>query len=96
MVLLHLLRILTLREVHLLSDLEEDYPFAVVAVDRLTVGRNRWFILHLQNDESFTNFVIEKDVFTETEELVCVSVIESVLVYTERNSHGSLTQNIKL
>jgi len=59
---LHLLRRLALREVHLLSELEEGYPYAVVAVDRLTVGRHRWCILHLQMDESVTKVVVEKDV----------------------------------
>jgi hypothetical protein len=45
---LHLLRRLALREVHLLSELEDGYAYAVVAVDRLTTGRHRWCILHLQ------------------------------------------------
>ena len=72
--------------------LEECYPYAVVAVGRLTVGRHRWCILHFQKDESVTKVVIEKDVFTEPEELlVCGGVIESVLVYTGPNSHGSWT-----
>ena len=89
---LHLLRKLALREVHLLSELEDGYPYEVVAVDRLTIGPHRWCILHLQKDESDTKFVIEKDVFTYPEELlVCVGVIESVLVYTGPNSHGSWT-----
>jgi len=39
--------------------------------------------------------VIEKDVFTEPEELlVCVSAIESVLIYTGRNSVDKLTYRI--
>ena len=75
--------------------LEEGYPYAVVAVGRLTVGRHRWCILHFQKDESVTKVVIEKDVFTEPEELlICVGVIESVLVYTGRNSVGKLTYRI--
>jgi len=57
---LHLLRTLAAREVHLLSELEEGYPYAVVAVDRITVGRHRWCILQLQKEES-VNLVIEKD-----------------------------------
>ena len=89
---LHLLRRLAVRDVHLLSALEEGYPYAVVALDRLTVGRHRWCILHFQKDESVTKVVIEKDFFTEPEELlVCVGVIESGLFYTGRNSHGRLT-----
>ena len=39
--------------------------------------------------------VIEKDVFTEPEELlVCVGVIESMLIYTGRNSVDKLTYRI--
>ena len=73
---LHLFRRLAVREVHLLSELEEGYPYAVVAVDRLIVGLHRCCILYLQKDESVTKFVIEKDVFTEPEELlVCVGVL---------------------
>ena len=64
---LHLLQRLAVREVHLLSELEEDYPYAVVEVDRLTVGRHRWCMLHLQKDESVMKVVIEKDVFIEPE-----------------------------
>jgi hypothetical protein len=67
---LHLFRRLAVREVQLLSALEEGYPYAVVAVDRLTVGRHRWCILHLQKEESVTTVVIEKVVFTEPEELL--------------------------
>ena len=59
---LYLLRRLALRDVHLLSALEEGYPYTVVAVDRLTVGRHRWCILHLQKYESVTKVLIEKDV----------------------------------
>jgi len=92
---LHLLRRLAVRYVHLLSELEEGYPYAVVAVDRITVGRHRWCILHLQKEESVTKVLIEKDVFTEPEELLaCVGVIESVLVYTGRNSLCKLTYRI--
>ena len=78
---LHLLRRLELREIHLLTELEEGQHYAIVAVDRLTVGRHHWCILHLQKDESVTKVVIEKDVFTEPEVvLVCAGVIVSVLV----------------
>ena len=57
---LHLLRRLALHEVHLLNALEDCYPYAVVAVDRIIVCRHRWCILRLQKDESVTKFVIEK------------------------------------
>ena len=57
---LYLLLRLALRELHLLSELEEGYPYAVVAVDSFTVGRHRWCILHLQKDESVTKVVIER------------------------------------
>jgi hypothetical protein len=45
---LHLLRRLALREVHLLSELEEGYQYEVVGVDRIIVGLHRWSILHLK------------------------------------------------
>jgi len=61
---LQLLQRLAVREVQLLSALEEGYPYAVVVVDRITVGRHRWCILYLQRDESVTKVVIEKDVFS--------------------------------
>jgi len=81
--------------VHLLSELEEDYPYAVVAVDRISIGRHRWCILHLQKGGSDMNVLIEKDVFSEPEELlVCVGVIVSVLFYTGRNSDGRLSCRI--
>ena len=61
-------------------------------MDRITVDRHRWCILHLQKEESVTKVVIENDIFTESEEvLVCVGVIQFVLVYTGRKSHGRLT-----
>ena len=92
---LHLLRRLALRAVHSLSALEESYPYAVAAVDRLTVGRYRWCILHVHKDESVTKVVIENDVFTVPEGvLVCAGVIQCVLVYTGRNFHGSFTYRI--
>jgi len=70
-------------------------PYAVIAVDRLTVGYHLWCILHLRKDESFTKVVIKNVVFTDPEELLfCVGVIESVLVYTGRNTHGSFTCRI--
>jgi hypothetical protein len=51
---LHLMRRLAVREVHLFSEFEEGYPYAVVEVDRLTVGRHRGCIFHLQKHESVT------------------------------------------
>jgi len=90
MAVLHMLRRLAVREVQLLSALEEGYPYAVVAVDCITVGRHRWCILRIQKEESITKVVIEKGVFTEPEELlVCVVSIESVLIY----SAGTLLTN---
>ena len=89
---LHLLKRLAVREVHLLSELEEGYPYVFVAVDRITVGRHRWCMLHLQKEISVMKFVIEKEVFPEPEGLlVCVSAIEGVLIYTGRNSVDILT-----
>ena len=83
---LHLLRRLVVREVQLLSELEEGYPYVVVVGDRIAVARHRLCIFHLSKEESVTKVVIEKDLFTEPEELlVCVGVIESVLIYTGRN-----------
>ena len=58
---LYLFQRLALREVQLLGELDEGYPCAVVAVDRLTVASNRRCILHHKKDESVTNVVIEKD-----------------------------------
>ena len=57
---LHLLRRLAVREVHLLIAREEVYPYAVLAVDRITFGRHCWCILHLQKEESVRKIVIEK------------------------------------
>jgi hypothetical protein len=51
---LHLLRRLAVREVQLLIAREEGYPYAVVAVDCITVGRIRWCILNLQKEKSIT------------------------------------------
>ena len=51
--------------------------------------------MHLQKDGSVTKVLIEKDVFSEPEELpVCVEVIVSVLVYIGRNSDGRLSCRI--
>ena len=47
---LNLVRRLAVREAHLLCELEEGYQYAVVAGDRISIGRHRWCILHLQKD----------------------------------------------
>ena len=60
---LNLWRRLVLREVHLLNELEEGYPHAVAAVDRICIGRQRWCILHIENDGSDMNFLIENALF---------------------------------
>jgi len=60
---LNLLRRLAVREVHLLNELEEGYPYAVVAVDRIIIGRHRWCILHIEMGGSDMKFLIEKDAF---------------------------------
>ena len=57
---LHLLRRLALRDVHLLSELEDGYPYAAVGVDRIRYRPSSVVHLHLQKAESVTNFVIEK------------------------------------
>jgi len=89
MVALNLL--LVIRDFHLLCELEEGYPYMVVEVDRLSIGRHRLCILHLQEDRFVTNVLIEKDVLSKPDELlVCVGVIVSVLIYTGLNSDGRL------
>ena len=68
-----------------MGELEEGYPCAVVAVDRICINRHRWYILQLEKDGSDMKVLIEKDVFSEAEELlVCVGLIVSVLIYTVR------------
>ena len=42
-----LLRRLTVHEICLLQELQENYPYAVLGVDRITVGPHRWCILHV-------------------------------------------------
>ena len=81
-----MLRRLAVREVRFLPELEEGYPYEVVGVDRVTVGRHHWYVVHLVKDDAITKVVIEKQVFTESEELlVCVGAIECVLIYYGRN-----------
>jgi len=51
-------------------------------VDRVTVGRHHWCVVHLLKDDAITKVIIEKEVFTEPEELlVCLGAIECVLIY---------------
>ena len=45
---MNLLRRLALREVYLLSEREEGYPYAVVGADRISIGRHRWCIFHIE------------------------------------------------
>ena len=65
-----------------LHELEEGFPYAVVWVDRITVGRHHWSILHVKRDDSVMKVVLENNVFNEAEELLCVGVIESVWFIT--------------
>ena len=92
---LQLLRRFAVGDVRLLSKLELGYPYVVVAVDCITVGRHQCCILYLQREEFIMKVVIENEVFTKAEELlVCVGVMESVLIYTGRNSLGRSTYRI--
>jgi hypothetical protein len=92
---LQLLRRLAVREVRLLSEFEEGYPYVVDAVHRITVGCHRWCILHIQREQSNMKVVVENDVFNKSEELlVCVGVIESVFIYTWVNSVGRSTYRL--
>ena len=47
---LNMLRRLAVRDVHLLDELEEGYPYAVVVVDRMSIGCLRLCILHIEKD----------------------------------------------
>ena len=64
---LNLLRSFAVLEVHLLSGVEESYPYRLVAVDRISTGRHQWCILHLEKDGSAMKVIIEKDSFSEAE-----------------------------
>jgi len=92
---LHLLRRLAVREVRFLHELERGFPYAVVAVDRITVGRHHWSILHVQRDDSFMKVVLENNIFSEAEELlISVGVTECVLVYNGLNVDSRATYRI--
>ena len=55
-------------------------------MDRVTVGRHHWCVVHLLKDDAITKVVIENELFTEPEELlVCLGAIECVLIYYCRN-----------
>ena len=60
---------MAVREVGFLNELEEGFPYAVVAVDRITVGRHHWSILHVKRHDSVMKAVLETNVFNEAEEL---------------------------
>jgi len=73
------------REVRFLRELEEVYPYEVVGVDRVTVDRHHWCVVHLLKDDAITKVIIQKELFTEPEELlVCVGAFECVLIYCGR------------
>ena len=91
---LNMLRRLAVLEVHLLCELE-GYPYAVVAVDRISIGRHRWCIFHLQNDGSVTKVLIERLFFRAGRSTrLCGGVIVSVLFYIGLNSDGRLSCRI--
>ena len=51
--------------------------------------------MHIEKDGSDMKVLIEKDAFSEAEELlVCVGVVVRVLIYTGRNSDGRLSCRI--
>jgi hypothetical protein len=64
-----LLRRLAVREVCLLQELQENYPYAVLGVNRITVDPHRWCILHVEKDNEFTKVLVQSEAFTKPEEL---------------------------
>ena len=66
---------------HILSELEEDYPYAVVAADRISIGRHRWCILHIEKEGSAIKVLIENDVFQRQRNYSCVCVCVCVCVW---------------
>ena len=61
---LNLLRKLSNGELHSLHELEEHYPYTVVAVDRITNGPHHWCILTLKKeDASNMKVLLETEVF---------------------------------
>jgi hypothetical protein len=91
---LGLLRRLAVGEFRLLHELEENHPYHVVAVDRITVGHHRWCILHFE-DASYVKVFLQADAFSEPEELIiCVGLVLCVIVYTGRNADGRLACRI--
>jgi len=84
---MNMLKRLPVRDVRFIRDLEEGYAYEVVGVDRVTVGRHHWCVVHLLKDDAITKVVIENDLFTEPEELlVCLGAIECMLIYYERST----------
>ena len=78
-----------------LLELEEGFPYAVEAVDRITVGQHHWSILNVKRYDSVIKVDLENNVFNEAEELLfCVGLIESVLVYNGLNTAGRSTYRI--
>ena len=60
-------------------------------MDPITIGPNQWCILHLEEDDSFSNVLLQTDAFTEAEEiLIFVGLLPSVLLYTRRSIDGKL------
>ena len=89
-----LLRRLSVRDVFWLQELQENYPYAVIGVHRITVRPHRWCILHVKKGV-FTKFLVHSEAFAEAVELqICVGLILRVLVYTGRKSDGRLTCRI--
>jgi len=87
-----LLRRLAVGEICLLQDVQENYPFAVLDVDCITVGPHRWCILHDEKDDVFSKGLVQTDAFTEAENLqVCLGLLLCVLVYMGRNNDCKLT-----
>ena len=54
---------LWVRELRFFHELEEGFPYAFVAVDRINVGRHHWSILHVKRDDSVMKVVLENNVF---------------------------------
>ena len=89
---LALLRRLAVREICLVQELQDNYAYAVLAVDRIIIWSHRWCILHLEKDYLFSKVLLQSDAFTEEEELlICIGLLLYVLVYTGRNVDGKLT-----
>jgi hypothetical protein len=83
---LDLLRSLGVRDVLLLHEIGEDYPYADLEVDG---------ILHVEKDASLIKVLLEDCPFSEAEDLqICVGLLLCVFVFTGRNAGGKLTCRI--